>query len=104
MTLAGVLIVLFIILVTRGFGTFAEMIATVLSSMWQIIKMLVSVAIQFPNELGITDWISARLFFLTLTVLLGTIGITLTKKKEKKLLGIIVDAVAVVSIFLTFAA
>ena len=41
---------------------------------------------------------------LVLTVLLGTIGITLTKKKEKKMLGIIVDAVAVVSIFLTFAA
>ena len=104
MTLAGVLIVLFIILVTRGFGTFAETTATVLSGMWQIIKMLVSVAIQFPNELGITDWISARLFFLALTVLLGTIGITLTKKQEKKLLGIIVDAVAVVSLFLTFAA
>ena len=103
-TLTGVVLILIIILVTKGFGAFAGVMTTILDGVWQFIKTLASIAVRFPSELGITDWISARVFFLILTVLLGTVGIFLTAKQERKLLGIITDTIAVVSLLLTLTA
>lgn len=100
----GVIVLLLILLLTKGSSAFFGAITTMLDSVWQVIKMLILIAIQFPNELGITDWINARVFFLVLTVLFGAVGICLTTKQERRLLGIIVDIVAAVSLILTLAA
>ena len=56
----GIKIILAIILFTGGFAAFGDVISKLAEGAWEIIKWLISLAIQFPGELGITDWISTR--------------------------------------------
>lgn len=70
----------------------------------EIFKGMAALTIQFPDELGITDWLWTRGIYAVVTIVAALLsGYAFTRKEKKKLLGIIGSVVSLVSAILTFA-
>lgn len=101
-SIAGIVILLVIVLLSGGPAKFATVLGSLATGTWELLKSLVSLAIKFPDELGVTDYIRAWAFFLIITLLFSTLGIYLTKRQSGKLLQICSFAVSAISLILTF--
>ena len=85
-----------------------------LSAGWNFIKQLVCVvfetckfmfalAIKFPDEFGITDWLWTRGTYLVVAIAAALLsGYTFTRKEKRKILGIISSIVSLISATLAF--
>ena len=98
---AGFAILLAIVLLGSGVRTFGSVLSNIASGVWEMLKWLVSLAIKFPGELGITDFIRTWAFFLILTALFAALGVYLTKRQSGKLLQICSYVVSAISLVLT---
>lgn len=99
----GIIIILAIILLSGGIAAFGDAISKLALGTWEIIKWLISMAIQYPNEIGITDWINTRVLYLIITGLFGALGIYLTKKQSSKVLSVLSFVVSGLSLVLTLS-
>ena len=70
----------------------------------EFVKAMVALAIQFPDELGITDWLWTKGIYGAIAVAAVLLtGYAFTRKEKKKLLGIIGSVVSLISTILTFS-
>ena len=100
-SITGILILLVIVLFSGGLTTFGSVVGNITSGIWEMLKWLVSLAIKFPDELGITDFIRTWAFFLIITVLFSALSIYLSKRQSRKLLQICSFIVSAISLILT---
>lgn len=100
-SIAGFAVLLAIVLLGSGVGAFGSVLNKIASGIWEMLRWLVSLAIKFPDELGITDFIRTWAFFLILTALFAALGVYLTKRQSGKLLQICSFVVSAISLILT---
>lgn len=87
-----------------GWSAGLNFIKTLLYTSCEYGKFLLSLALQFPDELGITDWLWTRGIYAVIAVAVAVlVGYVFTRQERKKLLGIIGSAVSLVSAILAFA-
>ena len=103
-SLTGILIILLIVLFTGGVVAFGSTIKSAAAAIWEVLKWLVSLAIQFPGELGITDYFKTWMLYLAVFVIFAAAGIYLTRKQKGKILQICSFIVSAISLILTFCA
>ncbi len=103
-SLPGIVIVLVLVLLVGGLAAFGATIKSFAVAIWEVIKWLVTLAIRFPEDLGITDFIKTWSLFLVIAVACSALGIVLTKRGKKKILGICSFVVSAISLILTFCA
>lgn len=103
-SLAGIIIVLLLVLFVGGFAAFGATIKSFAIGIWEVVKWLVALAIRFPEDLGITDFFKTWILFLAIAVICSALGIVLTKRGKKKILGICSFVVSAISLILTFCA
>ena len=98
----GYLFILLCVIATQGFSAGWNLIKQVLKGIEMAFQFILTMAIRFPDELGITDWLWTRGIFAVIAIgawLLA--GRIFSRKEEKKLLGIISTIVGLISIMLT---
>ena len=100
----GIIILLAIVLITGGITTFRSTIKTIGTGFWEIVKWIISLAVQFPSELGITDRFNTWVIYLIITVLAAGLGIGLTIKTKKSIFAVCGSVVGVFSLVLTLSA
>lgn len=100
-SIAGIVILLAIVLLSGGPAAFASVLGGFATGTWEMLKWLVSIAIKFPDELGVTDFIKTWMFFLIITALFAALGVYLTKRQSGKLLRICSFVVSAISLILT---
>ncbi len=100
----GIIILLVIVLFTSGFSAFGDTISGIGAGIGEIIKGIISIAIRFPAELGITDYINTKVFYLIITGIFAALGIFLTAKVKSKILSICSYIVSGISLLLTLGA
>ncbi len=103
-SLFGIVIVLLLVLLVGGFAAFDATIKSVTVAIWEVVKGVVALAVRFPNELGITDYIKTWVLFLVIAFTCSALGIVLTKRFNKKIFGICSFVVSAISLILTFCA
>ena len=89
---------------TQGLSAGLKLLKQISNAISALFKMMFSLVVQFPDELGLTDWLLTRVIYLAITVCAaGLAGYAFTSREKKKLLGIIGSLVSVVSLMLTFS-
>ncbi len=58
----GIIVLLLIVLISGGFSAVGNAISSIGLGLWEIIKGIIPIVIQFPSELGITDYINTKVF------------------------------------------
>lgn len=99
-----IVIVLVLVLSVGGFAAFGARIKSFAVAIWEVVKWLVTLAIRFPEDLGITDFIKTWVLFLAVAIICFALGIVLTKQWKKIILGICSFIVSAISLILTFCA
>lgn len=103
-TLWGFLFILACVVCSGGCRAGVDFIKTIVSAVDEFGKFLFSLALQFPDELGITDWLWTRGIYTVIAIAATLLtGYAFTRKEQKKLVGIIGSVVGLVSMILTFA-
>ena len=99
----GLLIIFACVVYSGGFSAGLDFVKKLLSALDEVGKFLFSFAMQFPDELGITDWLWTRGIYASIAVFAAIVaGYAFTAKEKKKLLGIIGSIVSFISTLLTF--
>ena len=89
---------------TQGLSAGAKLIKQVLNAVTMLCETIVALAIQFPDEFGITDWLWTRGIYLAITVgAAGLAGYAFASREKSRLLGIISSVVGLVSTLLMFS-
>lgn len=103
-TLVGLLILFGCVLYSGGLSAGWNMIKTCAGAVAEFMKTMLSLAIQLPGELGITDWLWTKGIYGAIAVAAALLaGYAFTRKEKRKLLGIISSVVILISTLLTFS-
>ena len=87
-----------------GLSAGLEFIKQIGKGVVEFAKTLASLAIQFPDDLGITDWLWTRGIYTAIAIIAALLcGYAFSRKEKKKLLGVISSIVGIVSAILAFA-
>lgn len=101
-TIVGWLFVFGCVVYSSGLSAGWNFIKQIGVAVESAIQYLVTIAMQFRDELGITDWLWTRGIFAVIATSAWLLaGHVFSRKEEKKLLGIISTIVGLISIMLT---
>lgn len=95
------IVVILIILFVSGIENAFNFVKTLLNGTADVFAFILKMAIQFPDMLGVTDYIHTWLFYLLITICFGILGISLSKKQSRKIFSIVSFTVTIVSFILT---
>ena len=103
-TIFTLVLILGYVVHTNGFAAGVNFVKQVIGSIALYCNVMVAVLFQFPDELGLTDWLWTNGIYLAITVgAAGLAGYAFTSREKKKLLGIISSLVSLVSLMFTFS-
>ena len=89
--------------ISGGFAAGWNFIEKAAKGVVETIRGFVGLGLQFPDELGITEWLWTNGIYAAIIAAAVTTGYVFTRKEKKKLLGIISAIVGAVFLILTFA-
>lgn len=99
----GIILILLCALLTGGFAAVWNLLKTVADAFVEVGELLLTMAIEFPDELGVTDYLWTKGVFVGISILAyAAAGYVFTRKEKKRLLGIIGTAVGLVSTVFAF--
>ena len=102
-TMWGGLLILILVIATRGFSTGWNLIKQVFEVLKVFLGFLWTIIIRFPDELGITDWLWTRGIFAVISIIaVAVFGYTFTRKEKKLYLEIISAVIGLISTVLMF--
>lgn len=79
------------------------MIQNIAVTVWKMAKAGLGLLLQFPDELGLSDWLTVRALYITVAFWgVCVAGYVFSKKEKKVVLGIISSVVGVISTVLAF--
>ena len=99
----GVIILLTIVLIAGGFTAFWSAIKNMGAGLLEIIKWIISLALVFPSELGVTDRVNTWIVYLIIIVLAASLGIGLTIKTKKIIFAVCGSIISAISLLLTLS-
>ena len=90
-------------LYSGGFAAAWQMIQNIAITIWEMAKVGVGLLLQFPDELGLSDWLTVRALYIAIALWAVLVaGYVFSKKEKKVVLGVISSVVGVVSAVLAF--
>lgn len=100
----GLLLILACVVYSKGLSAGLDVIEKIGTAVIEVFKVIAALAIQFPGELGITDWLWTRgIYGIVAVAAVLLTGYAFTRKEKNKLLGIIGSVVSLISTILTFS-
>lgn len=79
------------------------MIQNIAITIWEMAKVGVGLLLQFPDELGLSDWLTVRALYIAVALWAVLVaGHVFSRKEKKVVLGVISSAVGMISAVLAF--
>ena len=101
--MVGLLLIIVCVVISRGLTAGWDFVVKTARGVIESIKGLFGFAIQFPDDLGITEWLWTNGIYIIIALTAAAFtGYFFTRKEKKKILGIISAVVSVVSLLFTF--
>lgn len=79
------------------------MIQNIAITIWEMAKVGVGLLLQFPDELGLSDWLTVRALYIAIALWAVLVaGYVFSRKEKKVVLGVISSVVGAISAVLAF--